>query len=66
MPAQPVALVSKRIAALEARLGQRLLNRNTRELFVTEAGQRLYEHCLRAISRITRPTTIPNSRAGAD
>lgn len=46
------AMVSKRIAALEARLEQRLLNRNTRELFVTEAGQRLYEHCLRALGEL--------------
>lgn len=43
------AMVSKRVATLESRLGQRLLNRNTRHLFATEAGQRLYEHCVRAL-----------------
>src|SRR5690554_232459 len=42
------AMVSKRIAALEAEVGQRLLNRDTRRLMVTEAGERLYEHCMRA------------------
>src|SRR5690606_35150720 len=35
------AMVSKRIANLENKIGQRLLNRNTRRLMVTEAGQRL-------------------------
>jgi DNA-binding transcriptional LysR family regulator len=43
------AMVSKRIAALEGKVGQRLLNRNTRRLMVTDAGQRLYEHCMRAL-----------------
>lgn len=43
------AMVSKRIASLESKVGQRLLNRNTRRLMVTEAGQRLYDHCMRAL-----------------
>jgi DNA-binding transcriptional LysR family regulator len=37
--------VSRRIAQLEARLGVRLLARNTRKLAPTEDGLRLYEHC---------------------
>lgn len=37
--------VSKQIAALEAHLGQRLLNRSTRGLTLTPAGQRFYDHC---------------------
>lgn len=37
------AMVSKRIAALEERLGARLLHRTTRKLATTEAGQRFYE-----------------------
>jgi len=37
--------VSKRIAALEARLGVRLLVRTTRKLALTEDGLRFYEHC---------------------
>src|SRR3546814_4053908 len=45
-------MVSKRIAALETRLNQRLLNRNTRRLVVTEAGQLLYEHSVRALSEL--------------
>ncbi len=43
------AMVSKRVANLEARLGQKLLVRNTRRLMVTEAGQLLYDHCTRAL-----------------
>jgi DNA-binding transcriptional LysR family regulator len=35
--------VSRRIAALEQRLGLRLLNRSTRRLGLTEAGERYYE-----------------------
>jgi DNA-binding transcriptional LysR family regulator len=46
------AMVSKRIASLETQVGQRLLNRNTRGLFATEAGQRLYEHCVRALNEL--------------
>lgn len=46
------AMVSKRIASLEARVGHRLLNRNTRRIFPTEAGQRLYEHCMRALTEL--------------
>src|SRR3546814_19120264 len=45
-------MVSKRIAALETRLNQRLPNRNTRRLVVTEAGQLLYEHSVRALSEL--------------
>ena len=41
--------VSKSIAALEARLGVRLLMRSTRGLTPTEAGQRFYEAAKRAV-----------------
>lgn len=43
------AMVSKRIATLESEVGQRLLNRDTRRLVVTEAGERVYAHCVRAL-----------------
>lgn len=46
------ATVSKQIAALEERLGMRLLNRTTRKLSVTDAGQRLYDSCTRAIAEL--------------
>jgi DNA-binding transcriptional LysR family regulator len=41
--------VSKAVAQLEERLGARLLLRSTRGLAPTDAGQRFYEHALRAI-----------------
>lgn len=42
--------VTKRIAALEARFGVRLLNRSTRSMRVTEAGEAYYQRC-KAIQR---------------
>lgn len=41
----PKSSVSRRLAALEARLGSGLLRRNTRRLALTEPGQALYERC---------------------
>lgn len=40
------SLVSRRIAALEERLGARLLHRTTRRLALTPEGARLYGRCL--------------------
>ena len=40
--------VSKRISALEAQLGVKLLYRSTRKLSLTEAGERYYQHAQRA------------------
>jgi DNA-binding transcriptional LysR family regulator len=39
--------VSRRISALEARLGVQLLRRTTRSVSVTAEGARFYEHCAR-------------------
>jgi DNA-binding transcriptional LysR family regulator len=41
--------LSRRIAALEKRLGVRLLQRTTRALALTEAGQRFYERCVTTV-----------------
>lgn len=43
---QPKSKLSRRIAALEERLGVRLLQRSTRHFSVTEIGQEYYRHCL--------------------
>lgn len=38
--------LSRRVARLEAELGVRLINRTTRQLSLTEAGQTFYRHCI--------------------
>jgi DNA-binding transcriptional LysR family regulator len=47
-----IALVSRRLAALEARLGVRLINRTTRRLQLTDEGASYYETCARLLSEI--------------
>nr|WP_225409294.1 LysR family transcriptional regulator [Stigmatella hybrida] len=42
--------VSRRLASLEARLGTRLLERNTRRLRLTEAGRAYHAHCARLVA----------------
>jgi DNA-binding transcriptional LysR family regulator len=41
--------LSRRISALEKRLGVRLLQRTTRTLALTEAGRRFYERCVATV-----------------
>jgi len=41
--------LSRRIAALEKRLGVRLLQRTTRAVALTEAGQRFFERCVATV-----------------
>lgn len=41
----PKSKLSRRVAALESRLGVRLINRSTRSVSVTELGQAYYSHC---------------------
>lgn len=43
------SVASKHVAKLEQSLGARLLNRSTRKLSLTEAGEVLYAHCARLI-----------------
>lgn len=44
--------VGKAIARLEARLGVRLLQRNTRSQMLTAEGQAYYERCVRALTEL--------------
>jgi DNA-binding transcriptional LysR family regulator len=46
------AVVSRRLASLESRLGVRLINRTTRSLHLTDEGGRYYEACARLLAEI--------------
>jgi len=46
------AVVSRRLASLEARLGVRLVNRTTRSLHLTEEGSAYHESCSRVLAEI--------------
>ncbi|MCB9684588.1 MAG: LysR family transcriptional regulator [Alphaproteobacteria bacterium] len=48
----PKSTVSRQIARLEDRLGVRLLERTTRSLRPTEAGQAYYERCVRIVADV--------------
>lgn len=61
--------ISKSIGRLEARLGSRLLERTTRRLELTDAGQAYYQTCLRILedlaeaeSVLAAHRTIPSGR----
>jgi DNA-binding transcriptional LysR family regulator len=45
----PKSTVSRRIALLEAKLGERLLQRTTRKLMLTEFGESLLEHARKVV-----------------
>lgn len=48
----PKATVSRKVQALEQRLGARLLQRSTRRVEPTEAGRALHAHCVRILDEI--------------
>ncbi|MFO1352798.1 MAG: LysR family transcriptional regulator [Gammaproteobacteria bacterium] len=52
--------VSRQIDALEAALGARLLNRSTRKLHLTEAGQLYYERASRILADIEDANRVVN------
>lgn len=47
-----LAVVSKRLASFEQRMGVRLINRSTRRLAVTDAGKLLYAHAVRVVTEL--------------
>jgi DNA-binding transcriptional LysR family regulator len=56
--------LSRRIAALEKRLGVRLIQRTTRALALTEAGQRFFERCVATVGEHRRHMTAWRNCAG--
>jgi DNA-binding transcriptional LysR family regulator len=46
------SVVSKRMKELEATLGFRLINRSTHGLVLTDAGEGLFQHCLRMLAKL--------------
>lgn len=59
------SLVSKRIKQLESRLGTRLLQRTTRKLSLTEAGEAYYGYCRRVADTIEEAENRLGEIAGA-
>jgi len=49
-----LAVVSKRLASFEQRMGVRLINRSTRRLAVTDAGKLLYAYAVRVITELAQ------------
>ncbi|MFT0891158.1 LysR family transcriptional regulator [Pseudochelatococcus sp. G4_1912] len=50
-------MVTKHIAALEQRLGTKLLHRTTRRLTLTDAGRRFHDACMRLLPEIEEAET---------
>ncbi|MEO7336036.1 MAG: LysR family transcriptional regulator [Caldimonas sp.] len=59
-----LALVSKRMAALEARLGIRLLHRTTRRQSLTVEGEEFHERCLRIMVEVADAEALMLDRRG--
>jgi len=58
----PKATVSRRISALEAKLGERLMTRTTRQLAITEFGERILEHARRMLEEAEAADALAQHR----
>jgi DNA-binding transcriptional LysR family regulator len=61
----PKSTVSRRIALLEARLGERLLQRTTRKLMLTEFGESLLEHARKVVEEVEAASALVQHRQQA-
>ncbi|MBS1143234.1 MAG: transcriptional regulator, LysR family [Proteobacteria bacterium] len=60
----PKSTLSRRIGALETRLGERLLTRSTRRLAITEFGERILDHARRLQEETEAAAAIAQTRQG--
>jgi len=58
----PIATVSRRVAELEKSLDVRLIERSTRRLRLTEAGETLYQHASRGVEEMDAAVLAINER----
>ena len=58
----PKSSVSRRLAALEQRLGERLLLRTTRRQMLTEFGQQLLEHAKQVVQEVEAVAALSERR----
>lgn len=58
----PKSTVSRRVSALEAQLGERLLLRTTRKLTVTDFGHAVLEHARRVVEDVAAATSLAQDR----
>src|SRR5579862_3366972 len=58
----PKSTVSRRIASLEAQLGERLLLRTTRKLTVTDLGLAVLEHAHHVVEDVAAATSLAHNR----
>jgi DNA-binding transcriptional LysR family regulator len=58
----PKSTVSRRIALLEAKLGERLLQRTTRKLMLTEFGESLLEHARKVVEEVEAAAALVQHR----
>src|SRR6185369_18037027 len=57
--------VVRTLAALEAELGARLLNRTTRRIALTDQGGEYYERCRRVLAEVEQAEAALTARQGA-
>jgi DNA-binding transcriptional LysR family regulator len=58
----PKSTVSRRVSALEAQLGERLLQRTTRKLVLTEFGQAVLEHARHVAEDVEAAAAVAQNR----
>lgn len=58
----PKSTVSRRISALERRLGERLLTRTTRQFAITEFGERMLDHARRLLEEAEAASALAQHR----